>query len=436
MSKNEKCRPLTLALGTRVVASVSLLALMLAAPACNGIVGNSDVYPEPLDGALADGAQSGGDGSSSPGNDTGPSAQEEASMEGSSPSGDDGSSPDAGLDGSLVTEAGSDGSPVTEAGADGSLVAEAGGDGSPVAEAGGGEPDDTGPGACAYCVPGLPTGWSGPIAYALGASGSIPTSCDATLYGGQAFAANAQLQAEAASCSSCATTPTGQSCQVLADLTFLSNGTYNCASPSNTNYDLSSFGTCAPLEIFGQTPAVTLHNPTVKPGTCTPPKQNPTVPAPKWAQGALGCSLRAASGTCATGSTCVDGPATPFGAQSCVYTQGDVACPSAYSGYRGVVYQGVTDTRSCSACGASYGDQGCTGSIIGNSATDCSGTAEGSYRWGQNWTASSAVYCTGAGQGVSYDMSVVSPSCNVSGGQPTGAIAADTTTALTVCCTP
>jgi hypothetical protein len=218
-----------------------------------------------------------------------------------------------------------------------------------------------------------------------------------------------------------------------------SDGTFSGCSSSNesANYDLDQFGACAPLQSFGLTPAVTLHNPYSVAGSCTAPAQSPTIPPPNWSQDAFACNLASAGGKCAAGSTCVSPPSSPFSGSACIFTQGEVSCPAAYSGYSTVVYQGVVDTRGCSSCGETYSDNGCTGNLLGNTAKDCSGGSEGSLRWGDNWTASSGVACYGGlGLGVSVNMSVTGAKCTASGGTPTGSIAADPTKAITVCCTP
>jgi hypothetical protein len=291
---------------------------------------------------------------------------------------------------------------------------------------------------CSSCIPSLPPGWSGPIAFAVGGHGTVVSSCDST-YAGAAFSANAELQPANASCSSCTVSPAGQYCKVVADLWWPdSNGVYHCgdSSTESANYDLDQFGRCAPLQAFGLTPAVTLHNPFSVAGTCSAPSQNPTIPPPNWSQDAFACNLASAGGKCAAGSTCVSPPASPFSGAACIFTQGAVSCPASYSGYSTVVYGGVVDTRGCTACTETYSDNGCAGNLLGNTAKDCSGGSQGSLRWGDNWTASSPVACYGGlDLGVSVNMSVAGAKCTAGGGTPTGSIAPDSSKAITVCCT-
>lgn len=144
---------------------------------------------------------------------------------------------------------------------------------------------------------------------------------------------------------------------------------------------------------------------------------------PMWATVDVTCTPLAPK-TCG-GGECVATPPTPL--QLCVSRAGDVACPQPSLSTRQVFYTGVVDTSACSAC--SCISPVCTGNTTVYTGINCQGSLAATLT--PNVCATNLAGVTPQSLKTAL---VASSACAPSGGGPTGAITADPTTAVTVCC--
>ncbi|WP_242515201.1 hypothetical protein [Sorangium cellulosum] len=124
--------------------------------------------------------------------------------------------------------------------------------------------------------------------------------------------------------------------------------------------------------------SLTIAAPSITTGACTPRIDAPPPVherAPPWATRATAC-LAGAHTACADATTCA--PAEPLGFLTCVYHEGDAACPDGYA-QRHVFYKDVLDGRDCTPCSCGeptgtsctvmasvYRDAACTDPIASN----------------------------------------------------------------------
>ena len=143
-----------------------------------------------------------------------------------------------------------------------------------------------------------------------------------------------------------------------------------------------------------------------------------------WSEGALVCAGAAGLPAC-SGGVCAPVPASPLGAEHCVYKDGEEpGCPLDYPN-KTILYRGVNDTRSCSACncGAPSGIT-CPTVISTFSNFDCSGAAYALAAGGCD----NGDYFAGA----KFMNAPVGGTCQSVGGQPSGSVSP--ALPLTICC--
>jgi hypothetical protein len=224
------------------------------------------------------------------------------------------------------------------------------------------------------CVPAVPAGWTGPVAFYEGtnaaplcnASGGFPT---------QKQSAHSGIVPGDATCPTCECNFTGTPvCK--ANLVF--GSTADCQSGCCWG---SAPGICtgSPLTATnGTCLGVGLcQNGTIKPtaieitsasvsGTCTSAANGTAdIPTPTWTNEVRACGDAVATGKgCGTDGACMPVPAAPFGSSACIYKTGDTSCPSPFS-TKHLVHQNTQDTRSCTpcSCGALTGGD-CTGGTV------------------------------------------------------------------------
>ena len=272
------------------------------------------------------------------------------------------------------------------------------------------------------CIPAAPPGWTGPVEFYYGTA--TPPGCPASTT--TAFTAGTGLNAPPATCSACTCgAESGESCGATLSFYDSPSCTTPCASGAlGTTCSPIGPGTCA-------ADAGTYVTATATPvgGMCTPSTQVPTVPPTSWTSNAEVCASSSVPPSCGTAGVCLPGAASNL--RYCVYQSGDVPCPSgsAYTTPQ-LVYGGVSDDRSCTAC------------TCGAPGGQCSG---GTYTEGKGCPLGANVPlptpCTSTFMLLSaIPAAVVTPptlqpgSCARNGGTPTGS--ATESSPITVCCGP
>ena len=276
------------------------------------------------------------------------------------------------------------------------------------------------------CLPNAPAGWTGPMAFRRGQG--APPACPGA-YPTKVADGHAGLDPGTPSCKCTCDPATGiQGCNGTASIYDVGETTVSCFTviSSEPKVWTAAANQCvkATLNSSGQ---VTLVVPNAtSPGTCAA-KPNHTVPTPTWAENTRTCSgATPAAGACGAGETCMPKTFAPY--ETCIYSPGDVACPTTGYTKKLLVYEGFTDGRTCSACSCGTASSTCKGSVTFASA--CSGLP--------------IAYSTVSGCGVpstniattQYGTYTPAPSgtCPPSTSALSGAVA--TTGESTVCCLP
>ncbi|MFO0659901.1 MAG: hypothetical protein U0165_08740 [Polyangiaceae bacterium] len=293
----------------------------------------------------------------------------------------------------------------------------------------------------------LPSGWSGPVSLYDGAPANEP-ACPSS-YPTQAFLGNRNITGAAAQCSTCTCSdPSGGSC-VLPTQATVTDAQCGMSATYGGLLDLSStIGTCAGNNYVGGSVcgpndnaacSVSLQVPatTVTGASCVPSNENPNIPAVSATLGKACGSPATNTAGCGTNQACVPKPSSPFSSGLCIQHSGDVSCPAGAFVQKKVYYEGIVDTRTCTAC--SCGDAG-------------GGTCATTYSFYSDLTLGicstqavtvQAGTCTNLSNNPNIAgrklVSVGAPtggSCPPSGGSPTGSAGPDTSTSTTFCCIP
>jgi hypothetical protein len=308
-----------------------------------------------------------------------------------------------------------------------------------------GKIDCADPQCAAYaCVPPVPAGWTGPVAWWQAANPSTAPACPGQY--GTPINVSSGLGALPPTCGAC-------SCSVSTQPTCAATGTFHvdqmCQSPCQTatTVILASTGTCTMVATntcgsggsFSLAPSL----PTPTGGACKANPGTKTVSPPTWALGGRVCPYAGAndSGGCPVTDSCVAIPGGSYGRDLCVYSTKQPAptsCPPGYNtntAFPQTFYQSVTDTRDCTACGcASTPSAGtCSGSvsIYGSTANGCSGTVAATVAFGAGCTMYSGAGLSPGWVQATY--AVNGAACGVTG-QPTQTGSAMSSQPITVCC--
>ncbi len=196
------------------------------------------------------------------------------------------------------------------------------------------------------CAPATPTGWAGPLAFWNG-PGAVPAPACGAEYPSATVDATQGLIAGAVSCGACGcSAPIGMVC-ALATLQFFPS--LACAGTggqltvaANVCQAFIILGYNAESALFASAPPAG--------GACNPTPTTDIVPPLAWNERARACGGADLGGGCGAG-VCAPKPAAPYGG-ICVAKAGDNACPPGYP-QKTFYYQGVNDTRGCSACSCS-----------------------------------------------------------------------------------
>jgi hypothetical protein len=177
---------------------------------------------------------------------------------------------------------------------------------------------------------------------------------------------------------------------------------------------------------------VSITGASVVTGSCAPSPETPTLPAVSWGESGRACapaSPPAPSG-CSSGDLCVPERDPGFAAY-CVRRSGDHDCPKSGYTVKHVLYDGFTDTRSCTDCTCgSVSDDACDMSSVGAYGGACSIFSTSDYT-------PLPTACASVGLGVmrmSYAPVASGGSCTHHGGSPKGSVRPAKPT--TFCCTP
>jgi hypothetical protein len=224
------------------------------------------------------------------------------------------------------------------------------------------------------CVPPVPAGWQGPVAFYEGtdaaplcnASGGFPT---------QKQSAHSGIVPGTATCPTCACNFTGTP-ECKANLVFGSTadcqggscwgsqtGVCNGSPITATNGICQGIGLCQNGATKPTSLEITSASVT---GTCTVNSTGSAdIPAPGWTNEVRACGDAPATGKgCGTDGACMPVPTTPFSNSACIYKTGDTSCPSPFSN-KHVVHQNAQDTRSCTPCGCgALAGGNCTGGTV------------------------------------------------------------------------
>jgi hypothetical protein len=214
------------------------------------------------------------------------------------------------------------------------------------------------------CVATAPAGWSGPIAFYLGAA--APPVCSG---GASVLSGGTGLVAPAPTCSTCTCSGAVTCASPTLEIRSSSPCTGTpCVSGSVTSTCGQYTSTCPQ----SGTLYVTVQSAPTS-ASCAPSAQSPTIATATWSESAEGCGM-ALGPACGTSGLCATTPGANF--KTCVYQSGDVACPSSDYTVKQVIDETISDTRACSACacGSEVGVTCGSGAIGLTPANSCGGT--------------------------------------------------------------
>lgn len=278
------------------------------------------------------------------------------------------------------------------------------------------------------CVPGVPPGWLGPVAFWEGSSAQPLPACPAGY--GAPQDAQGKLTAPDAECvCSCATQD--QDCTGAVQVTLYAD--LSCQTPCiNAQPEACS----AVAGCNGNQGSLRAQLGAPQGGSCAATVQKTTEP-PTWERHARLCQLSGepSSGCLSDEQSCVPTPGLPFASQTCVYRlvldgQPIPQCPASYSTGPSVLYNAFSDDRSCGACSCSGPAGGkCSGKILVSNQEDCSEAFEYDVGTGCQQFSLDARPTHASG---SYDLSP--GTCSVAGAPVAMGGVLPTGDALVVCC--
>jgi hypothetical protein len=208
------------------------------------------------------------------------------------------------------------------------------------------DPDCTGLGFA--CVPGAPSGWTGPVALYEGPAQNLPACGGAypmTFYQG-----SSGIVAPDAQCNPCFCGPGSGTCHLTAVSAFADPA---CTVPvANQSYSVLNGNNCG-IAHADQALSFMAAAPTVDGATCAPAGGGVgPLGTPSWTTTTLACGGPVGSCGQSGTSVCAPPPAAPYGGSVCMIRSGDVSCPLGYPQKHTVGDDtSFTDTRGCSACG-------------------------------------------------------------------------------------
>jgi hypothetical protein len=219
-------------------------------------------------------------------------------------------------------------------------------------------------GPMAACVTQPPEGWYGPVAIALGESGSMGPECVDGYPDNGPTLLRGYTDPGPAECS----------CECML------NGASSCFSYV---YDMNG---CSTYETFLQI-TQDCHAFAINGGAYyTSFAQGmgfcqgmvtEDLPAPIWEAQITTCKMEDVGVSCGEGGVCA--PAAPEGFESalCIYMEGENECPAGDFTEQFVTYSGVDDTRNCTNCACGMAAATCMGALQVYASDDCTGAPLG-----------------------------------------------------------
>jgi hypothetical protein len=289
-------------------------------------------------------------------------------------------------------------------------------------------------------VANAPPGWTGPLAFYIGAAGSQIPACGSD-FPVPAFDGFEGLNTPPASCSTCTCgTPEGSSC--IAP-TFTAYSDFLCQAPCGSPVSVTDTACVAPPSCSFQSFQVSAAG--VKAGTCAQSAVTATKAQPTWSRVARACALSSAPSvaSCKMDEVWLSPPALPFSPRLCIMSSEKVPCPNSVYSQSMTLYSTdeVNDTRDCSDCsclpptdgsctivsppaaGVAY-DAMCNMPLLSQSFTVPTSRCQ------PLWTPGIQV----SNLKLTQPLTLNPGSCAAGGGQPTGVVT-PTGAAVTVCCT-
>jgi hypothetical protein len=272
--------------------------------------------------------------------------------------------------------------------------------------------------AAYVCAPTAPAGWMGPVAVRDDVAGANP-ACSGP-YLNNPVRGGRQITCPTQTCGTCfCGAPPGVGCTTPT----ISHWGQNDPTCSGKQLPSVPADGCNPVDGYFKIDDTT---PTGS-GTCTGQRGLDTKPAPSFARIGLGCNGPTAGGGCG-GGLCLPTPTAPLEGKLCVYSPGDLPCPSGYTANRRVYYQSITDGRTCSAC--TCGAPVCKGRMSRGMDSTCPSEEAG--------IPVPITACTHIGGILAEYIGYVSDgaSCAPSTSTGSGTCTGDGATATTICCLP
>lgn len=258
----------------------------------------------------------------------------------------------------------------------------------------------------------------------------MPAVACSGLFDQRAFEAGAAPQGAPAQCSAC--TCQG-SCGTFVDFSVSAGAQCGATSACTTSVN----GSCVEIapQCLQMATLASLETKLPNAGTCTSSEQHATLTSPSWKAQVAACGLRAAgsgAGGCSAEQLCL--PQSPmtalgaaFGADYCVWRQGESECPASTYTQRSVYYRALEDTRGCSACGCAATSCKYSWRVFNADDAMCASPVLELSSAGQCARVNPTLGKLRVGGAVSGD-----GSCTASGGESRGGVAGSKP--LTVCC--
>lgn len=195
------------------------------------------------------------------------------------------------------------------------------------------------------CAEQAPTNWLGPYASVVAASAA---ACPSSAPNEIARGGTGSLNAPDATCAPCTCgDPINVVCSMPDVDFFNSEECDDFLGDANAN----AAGVCEQLGAPGNVDSVRGHSGSQpSDGECTPGGGTPSVPPATFEDEARVCGANAFGGGCDAGSVCMPSPGSPFSDKPCILQKGDHTCPGTPYSQKTLIYEDVTDTRSCSTC--------------------------------------------------------------------------------------
>lgn len=284
--------------------------------------------------------------------------------------------------------------------------------------------DDGCPAATHACVDAAPTGWTGPVAVIRDANGRPAPACAAPFDAGEPALAYAELDAPPAECS-CTCSPVDGHCSSVElrlddDATCTSRVAFGDIVFGPACQATSDF----PISWMAATP------PPIDDGACVAEDSSEVPPASFGARHTLcPATLVDDPAACEPGLVCAPVPADPFEGELCIWSSGDLPCPTELGwGARELVHEDIEDSRGCTGCACDEIGGTCTGQVQLWSGPSCNGTMLATIDFGGACEQVDAVAGSASVVSLVQEGSCAAPS----GGQPAGqAVLADP---ITLCC--